>query len=116
MFAVARNCPRGFELFAHRARRLAIPTHGRVDLPALVQYPQHVEILEMQAALLAHQTLVMRVQPFRRPRPQLVEMIHDVEHAPITTWGYDSYRTIQRAFDAIQASSAGPLSKLEMSA
>ena len=33
----------------------------------------------------------MRVQPVRRPRPQLVEMIHDVEHAPIKPWGYDTY-------------------------
>ena len=39
--------------------------------------------------------LVLRDQPFRRPSPELIEMIGYVEHAPIRTWGYDTYRPIR---------------------
>jgi len=88
--------PRGLELVAHRARRIPTGVEGRIDLAALVEDPQHRELLGVQSPLLIHQHVAFLTQPVRRPRPQLVEVIGDVEHAPIQTRGYDAYRPNRR--------------------
>ena len=82
----------GLELVPHRARRLATLIHSEVHLPALVEHPQDRELLGPQPSLLTHQRVELAAQPIRRPAPQLVEVIGDVEHAPIKSWGCDSYR------------------------
>ena len=83
---------RGLDLLPHRPRRLTIQTHRHVDPAPLIQHPHDREILEVDAPLLANQVFVVRDQASRGPRPKFVEMIRDVEHAPIKTWGYDTYR------------------------
>jgi len=79
-----------FDLLSYGARRLTVATEGRVDLSAFVEDPQHVEIFELQPTDFPHQTFVVRDQPYRRPRSQLVEMIGNVEHALIKPRGCDS--------------------------
>ena len=75
--------------------RTVRPTHRwsqrRIDLPTLVEHPQHRELLVAQPTLLTHQHVELPAQPIRRPAPQLVEVIGDVEHAPIKTQGYDTH-------------------------
>ena len=81
---------RGLQLVPQRARRLTLITQRRIDATALVEHPQNVELLDLQPTLRAHHLVPTRHQPIRRPRPQLIEMIDHVEHAPIKPSGYDT--------------------------
>jgi len=67
-------------------------TQRRIDPPPL-EDPHDRELLDPRLALHTDQLVAPRHQPIRRPAPQLVEMIGDVEHAPIKPWGYDTYPT-----------------------
>jgi hypothetical protein len=80
------------ELVAHRARRLTTTSQHRIHLTALVEHPQHRELLRPQASLLVDEGVALSAQPLRRPRPQLVEMIGHVEHPMIKSRGCDTYR------------------------
>ena len=82
--------PGGFERLAHPAGRFSVPTHGRIDLPPLVEDPHHREFLDPGLALHPHQLVSPRDQPLGRPAPQPVEMIGNVEHPTIKSWGCDT--------------------------
>jgi hypothetical protein len=62
----------------------------RIDPSPLVEDPHDRQLFDARLALHTDQLVAPRLQPTRRPAPQLVEMIGDVEHAPIKSWGYDS--------------------------
>ena len=62
-----------------------------VQRAPLIQYPRHRQLLHPQPALLTHQLGSPRHQPRRLPTPQLIEVLANVEHAPIQTRGCDSY-------------------------
>src|SRR5207248_2713278 len=94
---------RRLQLVAHRAGRLPIRTDRRIDPPPLVQHPGHQQLLGPQPALLGHHLPPPPHQPFRRPAPQLLETTSRIEHAPIKTRGYDTYRPYHADFDRFTA-------------
>jgi hypothetical protein len=61
---------------------------------ALVQDSPDCELLDLRPSLLQLELVVSRAQPLRRMRPQLVEVLREVEgrsvHVPTLTEGYDS--------------------------
>jgi hypothetical protein len=76
--------PRRLHRLAHRPRRHAVERgQGVVDLPTLVEHPHDRELFHPRLALQRHELVAPGAQLLRRPRPQLVEMIGDVEHAAI---------------------------------
>ena len=86
------EAPRRLHLVTHRPRRLALIPERRVDSTPLVEHPKDRELLGLQPTLRVHHLDAASLQPIRRPRPQLVEVIGDVEHAPIQTQGCDTHR------------------------
>ncbi len=86
------EAPRRLHLVTHRPRRLALITERRVDPTPLVEHTKDRELFGLQPTLRVHHLDAASLQPIRRPAPQLVEVIGDVEHAPIRPRGYDTHR------------------------
>jgi len=69
--------------------------HGRIHPSPLVEHPHDRQLLDPRLTLHPDQLVAPRHQPIRRPAPQLIEMIDHVEHAPIKSWGCDTYRRLR---------------------
>jgi hypothetical protein len=82
--------------------------HGRVDPSPLVEDPHDRQLLDPRLALHADHVVAPCDQPIRRPAAQLVEVIGDVEHAPIKPWGYDTYRLKRRVSGWWSSDTSGP--------